>query len=165
MSHVAHSMELIRFELGGRFFSIDTDLVLGLVTLGPHVLHVPDSVTFNNEEIPVFRLDRLLNIKDEEGYPFPPREILVLRGTKDSFGMAVDWVGEIYRVSTSRAVFRFPESTASRIDMFGIWGVAVLDGTVTLIIEPEALIVNERHRIETMPPTPTGDQAIRTHQL
>lgn len=165
LSYVAHCMELIRFELAGRFFSVDTDLVLGLVTLGPHVLHVPDSVTFNNEEVPVYRLDRLLNIKDEERYPFPPREILVLRGAKGPFGIAVDWVGEIYRVSTSRALFRFPQSTASQIEMFGIWGVTTIEGTATLIVEPEALIVNERHRTETLPPHPTGDHPIRTHQL
>ncbi len=165
MSHVAHCIELIKFNVADRFFSMDTDLILGLVTLGPHVLHVPETVSFNSEELPVYRLDRLLNIKDEDRYFFAPREILVVRGNKHVFGIAVDWVGDIYRISPSRALFRFPESKASRIEMFGIWGVAVLGDTVTLIIEPEILMVNERLRAETITPEVSGSHPVKTHQL
>jgi len=163
LSHIPNYIELIKFDVGDRAFCADVDQVLGLVTVNPQLAHIPQCVPFNNEQIPVYSLDRLLDMEEKD--PFPKREILVLHGQQRKFGIAVDWVGEIYRVPTSRAIFRFPESRGARIKMFGIWGIAALGGGMALIIEPESLVMNEQ--LDTEPilsPSPNAYR-IQTTQL
>lgn len=163
MSHISQNIELIKFDVGDRSFCVDVDQVLGLVTLNPRICKTPQYVPFNNEQVPVYSLDRLLD--GEEKATFPAQEVLVLRGQKESFGIAVDWVGEIYRVPITRAIFRFPESRRSRIKMFGIWGMAILGGSMTLIIEPESLVLNERIHPQTIPISRPSLHRTKSRQL
>lgn len=117
---------------------MDVDQVLGIVTIPPSFRDLPESVPFQNREVPVYSLERLLELDPRPGPP--PREILVLKGPGGLYGLAVDWVGEICKVPVQRCVFRFPASKHSRIRMFGIWGMAVLEQDLALVLEPAVLV-------------------------
>lgn len=134
----AHRIEFLRFEAAERSFCVDVDQVVGIVTIPPSFREVPESVPFQNQEVPVYSLERLLELVPKPGPP--PREILVLKGPGGLYGLSVDWVGEICKVPVQRCVFRFPASTHCQIRMFGIWGMAVLEKDLALILEPGVLV-------------------------
>jgi chemotaxis signal transduction protein len=163
LSSISQYIELIKFDAGDRLFCVDVDQVLGVVTLSPGIGQVPPYVPFNNEHLPVYSLDRLLGLEVQAA--FPAQEILVLRGQQEKFGIAVDWVGEIYRVPVARTIFRFPESKRSRIKMCGIWGMTNLGGNMTLILEPESLVVNEEQRHTVVRPLPGAAYRTKSPQL
>lgn len=153
MGVFAHRIEFLRFEAAERSFCVDVDQVLGIVTIPPSFRELPDYVPFQNQEVPVYSLERLLELDPKLGPP--PREVLVLKGLWGLYGLAVDWVGEICKVPVQRCVFRFPASTHSRIRMFGIWGMAVLEHDLALILEPGVLVQEVRE------PSPDHQTALR----
>ncbi len=138
MGTFAHRIEFLRFEGAERSFCVDVDQVLGIVTIPPSFREIPEYVPFQNQEVPVYSLERLLEFDPRPGPP--PREVLVLKGPGGLYGLAVDWVGEICKVPVHRCVFRFPASARSRIRMFGIWGMAVLERDMALLLEPGVLV-------------------------
>jgi len=138
VSILARTMECLQFECAGRSFCFDADQVLGLVSLPPQLHEVPPMIPFQGSLIPVFPLERILEL--EEKPRFSPPEVVILRDDPDYFGIAVDWVGEIHKVPILRSMFRFPESNRARIKMFGIWGMVTFNHRVSLILEPFALL-------------------------
>ncbi len=138
MSTFYRSIEVLRFESAGRSFCVDVDQVLGVITLPSSMNETPSVVPFHNEEIPVYSIEALLEV--EERPPSCPREIIVLSGTRENYGISVDLIGQIYKVPMHRSVFRFPASSRSGIRMFGVWGMAVLANELALILEPQQLL-------------------------
>ena len=142
MSTLYRTIEFLRFEAAKRSFCVDVDQVLGVITLPPSLKETPLLVPFRDEEIRVYSVEELLEF-DPQASPCP-REIIVLAGTSENYGIAVDLIGQIYRVPLHRSIFRFPASRRSRIRMFGIWGMAVLGNELALILEPEQLLREQR---------------------
>jgi len=111
------------------------------------------SLPFNGGTIPVYTLERILEM--EEKPRLSPPEIIVLKNETGNYGVAVDWVGEIHKVPIQRSIFRFPDSNRSRIKMFGVWGMANLGTKLALILEPLTLL-EKVHKEEALPATPFG---------
>jgi chemotaxis signal transduction protein len=139
-----YSIEFLRFEAADRSFCVDVDQVLGIVTVPSFLKELPRFVPFQDHTVPVHSLGRLL---DMDSMPTAgPKEILVLKGPAGLYGVSVDCVGEICKVPVQRSVFRFPSSRRSNIRMFGIWGMAVLENELALIVEPYMLLQEEKDR-------------------
>ena len=138
MSTLYRNIEFLRFEVANRSFCVDVDQVLGVITLPSNLQEAPTVVPFHDEEIPVYSVEKLLDF--EEKTASSPREIIVLAGAKENYGISVDLIGQIYKVPIQRSVFRFPTSSRSGIKMFGVWGMAVLANDVALILEPQQLL-------------------------
>lgn len=153
MGTFGHRVEFLRFEGAERSFCVDVDQVLGIVTIPPSFSEIPEYVPFQNQDVPVYSLESLLELDPRPGPP--PREVLVLKGSGGLYGLAVDWVGEIRKVQVHRCVFRFPASARSRIRMFGIWGMAVLERDLALILEPGLLVQEVRE------PSPSRRASLR----
>ncbi len=137
MGTLDRQIELLQFQAAHRNFCVDVDQVLGVITLPPAMGEVPSLVPFQDRNIPVLSLDRLLEC--EEPSSRTPKEIIILAGAEGDYGISVDWIGQIHKVAVQRSVFRFLSSRSSRVRMFGVWGVARLGGEPTLILEPERL--------------------------
>ena len=75
---------------------MDVDQVVGVITLPPQMKDPPQEVPFHEETIPVFPLEKVLEL--EEKTRFSPPEIIVLRHDNGNYGLCVDWVGEIFKV-------------------------------------------------------------------
>jgi chemotaxis signal transduction protein len=159
VSTLVRIIECLQFESSGRSFCVDVDQVLGLISLPPHLREAPPVIPFHGGLIPVVSLERILEI--EEKPRFSPPEVVVLRDEPDPFGIAVDWVGEIHKVPVQRSMFRFPESSRSRIKMFGIWGMVNLNHKIALILEPLTLI----HRLRSQPQIAEGSATPRPADL
>jgi len=142
MSTMARSMELIQFGCSKRSFCIDVDQVVGVISLPPHLREAPRVMPFQGESIQVHPLETVLEM--EEKVRFSPPEVIVLKGDSEYFGISVDWVGEIHKVPVQRAIFRFPNATAARVKMFGVWGMASLGKNLALILEPLSLLAKIR---------------------
>jgi chemotaxis signal transduction protein len=138
LSTLYRNIEFLRFEVAGRSFCVDVDQVLGVITLPPNLKEPPSIVPFHDEELQVFSVENLLEF--EEKRTAYPKEIIVLSGTPENYGISVDLIGQIYQVPIHRSVFRFPASHRSRIKMFGIWGMALLGKELALILEPHQLL-------------------------
>ncbi len=131
-------IEFLRFDLSNRSFCVDVDQVLGVITLPPKMKTPPETIPFNDEDLDIFSLEKMLNI--EESPADAPKEIIILNGPSKNYGILVTLIGEIYKVPIQRSVFRFPNTDRSQIKMFGIWGMAVLGQELALILEPHVLI-------------------------
>ena len=143
MSTIAHYIEFLKFEAADRSFCVDVDQVLGIVTVPSFLKEVPQVVPFQDHNVPVYSLEKLFDLD-----PVPagagPKEVLILKGPTGLYGVSVECVGEICKVPVQRSVFRFPNSRRSNIRMFGIWGMAVLEKELALIVEPYVLLQEER---------------------
>ena len=148
MGTLSRSIEFLRFEVAGRSFCVDVDQVLGVITLPPNLKETPSFVPFHDDSVRVFSVEKLLEF--EEKRSAFPKEIIVLTGTPENYGISVDLIGQIYQVPIHRSVFRFPGSQRSRIKMFGVWGMALLGHELALILEPQQL-VNEEIRAPGLP--------------
>jgi chemotaxis signal transduction protein len=137
LSTLYRTIEFLRFEVASRSFCVDVDEVLGVITLPPNLMEAPSIVPFHNDHIRVFSVERLLEL--EPRHTPCPKEIIVLTGAGEDYGLSVDLIGQIYKVPIHRSVFRFPASGRSRIKMFGIWGMAILGNELALILEPQQL--------------------------
>lgn len=138
MSTLYRNIELLRFEAASRSFCVDVDQVLGVITLPTSLREVPSVVPFRNEDIPVYSVEKLLDL--EEKPVSCAREIIVLAGVTETYGISVDLIGQIYKVPMHRSIFHFPTSSRSGIKMFGVWGMAVLANELALILEPRKLL-------------------------
>ena len=138
MGTLYRNIEFLRFEVANRSFCVDVDQVLGVITLPSNLKEAPTVVPFHDEEIPVYSVEKLLDL--EEKPASGPQEIIVLAGDKDNYGISVDLIGQIYKVPIHRSVFRLPTSSRSGIKMFGVWGMAVLANDLALILEPQVLL-------------------------
>ena len=136
------NIEFLQFDLANRSFCVDVDQVLGVITLPPHMKDPPTTVPFYEEEIPVFSMEEMLNI--EKIPSLAPKEIIILKGAKENYGILVTLIGEIHKVPLHRSVFRFPNSERAQIRMFGIWGMAMLGQELSLILEPHVLLDDTR---------------------
>jgi chemotaxis signal transduction protein len=145
LSSLYRYIEFLRFQVAGRSLCVDVDQVLGVITLPPDLKELPSVIPFHQENIRVHSLEKLLEHEDRK--PSGPQEIIVFTGNSENYGLAVDWIGQIYKVPVHRSVFRFPTSHRSQIKMFGIWGMAILGNELTLILEPQQLF-NERESAE-----------------
>lgn len=157
MSTLCRNIEVLRFEVAGRSFCVDVDQVLGVITLPPNHMELPSIVPFHNEEVRVFSVENLLEF--EEKRASFPKEIIVLTGSRENYGISVDLIGQIYQVPIHRSVFRFPASHRSRIKMFGIWGMALLGKELALILEPRQLLK------EQIPPAGLDDPDAAHHPI
>jgi len=151
---MTRSIELIQFGCAKRSFCIDVDQVVGVISLPPQITVAPPVMPFQGETIHVYPLEVILEM--EQAVRYAPPEVIVLRGDFGHFGIAVDWVGEIHRVLFQRAVFRFPHTDASRIKMFGVWGMATLGKTLALILEPISLLARMRDQEAMLPAVPVN---------
>lgn len=138
MANLDRYIELMQFELANRSFCVDVDQVVGVITLPPHMKEIPETVPFQSGAVRVHPLEEMLEL--EARVARCPHEIIILRDSGEHFGICVDWIGEIHKVPLHRAVFRFPNSTRTRIRMFGVWGMAVLGEDLALILEPRTLM-------------------------
>jgi chemotaxis signal transduction protein len=138
LSSLYRNIEFLRFEVAGRSFCVDVDQVLGVITLPANLKETPSVVPFHDDNVPVFSVEKLLEFEEKQA-SFP-KEIIVLTGTPENYGISVDLIGQIYQVPIHRSVFRFPASHRSRIKMFGIWGMALLGQELALILEPHQLL-------------------------
>jgi chemotaxis signal transduction protein len=138
LSTLYRNIEFLRFEVARRSFCVDVDQVLGVITLPTSLSEAPTIVPFHDEDIPVYSVEGLLDF--EEKRDACPREIIVLAGAKENYGISVDLIGQIYKVPIHRSIFRFPTSSRSGIKMFGVWGMAVLSNDLALILEPQQLL-------------------------
>ncbi len=157
-------LEFLRFDLSNRSFCVDVDQVLGVITLPPKMKVPPSTIPFNDEELEIFALEKMLNI--DESPDDALKEIIILKGPNKNYGILVTLIGEIYKVPIQRAVFRFPNSDRSQIKMFGIWGMAVLGQELALILEPYVLIdrkVEEPHTI--VPSSRTSERQLKSNPL
>jgi hypothetical protein len=107
---------------------------------------------FQGEDIQVFPLEAILEM--EEKVRYAPPEIIVLKSDTGYYGISVDWVGEIHRIPFQRSVFRFPNGNAARVKMFGVWGMATLGKTLSLILEPASLLSKAQEQEDLFPPVP-----------
>lgn len=159
-------IEFLRFEASDRSFCVDVDQVLGIVTVPSFLNEMPKSVPFQDQTVPVYCLDRLLDL--ETTPPSGHKDVLILRGPAGLYGISVDWVGEICKVPVQRAVFRFPSSSRSNIRMFGVWGMAVLGRELALILEPYVLLQEDRSGPSGVPlqvhriPQPQAEASLAT---
>lgn len=161
MSSLVRVIECIQFESSGRSFCVDVDQVLGLISLPPHVREVPPFIPFNGGLVPVYPIEKVLEL--EERPRIAPPEVLVVKDGDDYFGIAVDWVGEIHKVPVQRSLFRFPESRGSNVNMYGIWGMVNLNSKLALILEPLNLLRKMRDTIPGPEPQSLPSQPDTTH--
>lgn len=147
-------MEFLRFEVANRSFCVDVDQVLGVITLPPNLRDAPAAVPFHEEQIPVYSIEKLFEF--EEKPTRCPKEIIVLSGASENYGISVDLIGQIYKVPVQRSVFRFPASGRSQIKMFGIWGMAVLGNDLALVLEPQELLKEQNAGPGSQRPCPTA---------
>lgn len=145
-------IECLQFETSGRSFCLDVDQVLGLISLPPHMKESPSSIPFNGDDIPVYPLERILEL--EEKTRMTPPEVIVLKDDKETYGISVDLVGEIHKVPIQRSMFRFPDTRRSRIKMFGVWGMVNLGDKLALILEPLTLLKKMLEKDFFEPPPP-----------
>ncbi len=138
MSTYYRNIEFLRFEAASRSFCVDVDQVLGVITLPTSMNEAPTVVPFHDEDIQVYSIESLLELEDRASAC--PREIIVLAGANENYGISVDLIGQIYKVPMQRSVFSFPTSGRSGIKMFGVWGMAVLANELALILEPQQLL-------------------------
>ena len=152
------NLEFLQFDLANRSFCVDVDQVLGVITLPPHMKDPPATVPFYEDDVPVFSMEEMLNI--EKIPSLAPKEIIILKGAKENYGILVTLIGEIHKVPLHRAVFRFPNSERSQIRMFGIWGMAMLGQELSLILEPHVLLDDTKNEplLDMAPCEPVQDQ-------
>lgn len=155
MSNLYRHIEFLRFEVASRSFCVDVDQVLGVITLPTSLREVPSVVPFRNEDVPVYSVEKLLDL--EEKSSTCPQEIIVLAGAAENYGISVDLIGQIYKVPLHRSIFHFPASNRSGIKMFGVWGMAVLANELALILEPQQLL-EEQIGAETGARDPAGTE-------
>ncbi|MEW6440431.1 MAG: chemotaxis protein CheW [bacterium] len=159
MCRVSYYVEFLRFETAERSFCLDVDQVLGIITVPPFMKDMPRFLPFQDQTVSVYSLDGLLGL--ETGSSVSSKEVIVLRGPSGLYGLAVDWVGEICKIPVQRCVFQFPSSRRSRIRMFGVWGMAVLEQELALVLEPYQLL-QEEQSIE--PPFSYPEERIRARE-
>jgi len=151
------NLEFLQFDLANRSFCVDVDQVLGVITLPPHMKEPPSTVPFYDEDVPVFSMEEMLNI--EKIHSLAPKEIIILKGARENYGILVTLIGEIHKVPLLRSVFRFPNSERAQIRMFGIWGMAMLGEELSLILEPHVLLDDPKNvpLLDMAPSTPVLD--------
>ena len=138
MSSLTRNIEFLQFETANRSFCLDADQVLGVISLPQHLKEAPSVLPFRGESIPVYSLGKILGL--EEKTRFSPPEVIAIRCDGNRFGIEVDWVGEIHKVLFQRSVFRLPDAAATKIKMFGVWGMAKLGKKLSLVLEPLSLL-------------------------
>ena len=141
MSTLSRTLEVLQFETANRSFCVDADQVLGIVSLPPHMKEHPTTIPFHGDSILVYPLEEVLELEPKPR--FSPPEVIVLRNDSGTYGVSVDWVGEIYKVPVQRSIFRFQDSHRSQVNMFGVWGMATLGSKLALIVEPANLLKDD----------------------